>query len=136
MFKESLVKFQEIGYRRGVGWCYHYLGKVTYESKDYIQSQQNFREALKIAQKTGDLPMTLSILVGCAALFVREGRQETALELVYHALDHPAADSATRDMAKQLLRRLEKKLSTKVIKKIKKRVQTRKFKDVVEEIYK
>ena len=78
--------------------------------------------------------MSLQILVGIAALMVKEGNRERALELLTFTLQHPRSDKETKDKASHLLIELRRQLPRKAVGAAQGRAKEKRLEEVVAEI--
>ena len=115
LYMESLEIFREIGVLWSIGLCQIYLGKAHLALGDHPKADEYFHAAFKTSVDSGAIPISLSVLVGMASLYMAEGNPQQALEYLTLAVSHPSCDQDTRDQAEELLVELEKQIPKTVI---------------------
>jgi tetratricopeptide (TPR) repeat protein len=109
----SLALSRQAGYRRGLVQALVGLGDTAMldDSGDASgQARSYYQEALSAAQAAQAVPWVLAAAVGLAALSSQAGRHGPAIELLTHAVYHPASSHRTRERAARWLSRLEAEL--------------------------
>lgn len=103
LLEQGLTIRREIGYRRGIAISLNYLGRVAGDLGELEESKKFFYEALKTVMDIRAIPLALDILVGLAAILVKEGQTRQAVDLLRIALHHPATGQEVKNRAEQLL---------------------------------
>jgi tetratricopeptide (TPR) repeat protein len=109
--QRSLDLHRGIGDRQAIATCLNNLGFALYATGEHQEADGCFHEALEMALDAQGLPEALEALVGIATLLAHRGEKERAVELVSHALHHPANYVQNQDRAEYLLSELESQLS-------------------------
>jgi len=109
------------------------LGEATSMLGDDAEAQRCFLEGFKTAVAAQALPIALDALAGMAAVRVRAGATESALELLTQIIGHPSSSQETKARAEQLRAELERQLSPDQIKAAQARARAKSFDAVVQE---
>ncbi len=134
LFRESLALYTEIGERRNVALALSHVGKALSMQGAYAEARNCFLDSLKMAMEVQAIPAILDTLVGLAGAQAKEGAMEQALELLTHALSHPASSREMKDRAERLRAELEGQLSPQQIEAARSRAQAKTFEAIVAEI--
>ncbi|MEZ4671804.1 MAG: tetratricopeptide repeat protein [Anaerolineae bacterium] len=102
-YTDALAVYREFDQRVGTSMSLGGLGDVAIRFGDTKTARQHYYEAHNTAQAIRDVPLTLWILSGIAALLAKEGEQERAAELLGMILNHYAAPQESRDRAATVL---------------------------------
>ena len=116
LLKESIEQFHDIGDMWFLIHALNLEGYFALESGEDGQARESFKQALKIAFEHQSPPNVLSALAGLAALEVKDGRYERALEMTLFVLEHPAATQETRSRAEVLRAKLRAQLTSEQVK--------------------
>jgi len=110
LYEESLAIFKEIGNQWGVISAKIKLGIITDKLGETPAARVYLNQALKLALDIQAIPLVMDTLVGWAALLVKGGQVEQALEILALTLSHPASSRENQDRAARLLAELEPQL--------------------------
>jgi tetratricopeptide (TPR) repeat protein len=110
LYEESLAIFKEIGNQWGVISAQTKLGAVAGKLGDSLTARTYLKEALKLALNIHAIPLVMDALVGWAALLIKGGQTEQALEILTLTLSHSASSRENQDRAARLLAELEPQL--------------------------
>jgi tetratricopeptide (TPR) repeat protein len=110
------------------------LGEVACILGEYDRSQDCFVGALKRAAETGSLRMMPEVLAGTAALWIREGEEERATELLGLIQYHPASTCAVKERVTHLMGEVASELSVEVVEAARARGAAQELVDVVASI--
>jgi predicted ATPase/DNA-binding SARP family transcriptional activator len=135
LLQKSLVIRQEIGDLIGSVYTLSSLGETTHSLREPSEAIAYYLEALAGSLEAKAVPLTLSVLVGIAAFWQRQGLAEPALELVAFVLRHPATEQESRDRAMQLRPQIEAVLEPSVAAAAQERGQARRLEEICEEIW-
>lgn len=89
----------------------NHLGDASFALGEDTEAQRCFLEALRTAVAAQALPVALEALAGTAAVRVRAGASEAALELLTQIVGHASSSQETKARAEQLRAELECQLS-------------------------
>jgi len=98
----SLTIRKEIGDLIGSVYTLTSLGETTSALNQPSEAIAYYLEALVAALETKAVPLALSVMVGIAAFWQRQGQAEQALELVAFVLNQPVTEQEFRDRAEKL----------------------------------
>jgi predicted ATPase/DNA-binding XRE family transcriptional regulator len=115
LLKESIKHFQDIGDMWFLGHALNLEGYFALEAGEDRQARESFGQAVKVAFENQSPPNVLGALAGLAALDVKEGRHEQALEMALFVLAHPAGTQETRSRAEKLRAESEARLTLEQI---------------------
>jgi predicted ATPase len=136
LFEESLALCRETGYRWGMAGSLNRLGMVSTTLKDYHRAAAELVEALTIAMDARALTVAVTSLASMAALLAKAGDKTTALEYASLALNHPACDVQTQNLAQRVMTELEAELPMGAFVDGVKRGKARELKEVAAAILK
>ena len=91
LLRQSVSQFAEIGDRPLYAETLVDLGAAALASGAEAEAKHSFQEALRAALETQTHPTALLAVVELAALEMRAGSREVALEWAIHCLQHPSA---------------------------------------------
>src|SRR5262245_57050675 len=131
--RESVVLLRELGDRWSTARALNYLGDASIALGEDTEAQRCFLEALRTAVAAQALPVALEALAGTAAVRVRAGASEAALELLTQILRHPSSSQETKARAEQLRAELERQLSPEQWDAAQARACAKSFETVVQE---
>lgn len=106
-FEESRDMLKVIGDRASVANTTNNLGHVATGLEDYPKALQYFRQALREATEIGADPIALESLVGIATIYTKQGKDDTALELLSVATSHPATNPEIKSLAAPVLAQIK-----------------------------
>jgi predicted ATPase/DNA-binding SARP family transcriptional activator len=109
--QESLAMDEQLCYPVQKAWASRVLGNAARELNDLQGAWRYLRQALQIGMSVRAIAPALLTLVGIAALRMREGQKERALELLALVLHHPSTWQWTKDRAAPLVAELQAELS-------------------------
>jgi hypothetical protein len=109
LYHEAYNLFHASSYQRGLAMALTGLGEVAL-AVEPASAPVLLHEAMVTALRIRALPWVLAALVGLAALQVRAGQPDKAVELLTFALYHPASSRRTQNQAARALSRLEGEL--------------------------
>jgi DNA-binding SARP family transcriptional activator/predicted ATPase len=112
-YQESLSTSRESGHRQAATSTLCNLGHLHVLLDEHQAAWDCLREALSESTAIGTAPLTLDALVGVARLRAATGRQASAAELLGLALNHPAAQSDSVQLAEAALAGLREALPAK-----------------------
>jgi predicted ATPase len=115
LLKESIKQFRDIGDMWFLGHALNLEGYFALDTGEDHQARESFGQAVKIAFENQSPPNVLGALAGLAALDVKDGRHEQALEMTLFVLAHPAGTQETRSRAEKLRAELEAQLTPEQI---------------------
>ena len=134
MFRKSLDIFSELGARQEAARILSDLGRSVFALGNSVESEQTWRESLRIANETQGIFIELEALVGFASLQAKQGMLEPALEMLLIVLNHPAITESTKKRAQSLHGELEAQLTNQQIQAAQVRAKNKYFETVVEEL--
>jgi tetratricopeptide (TPR) repeat protein len=108
-YQESLLIAREIDHRSGATSTLINLGQLYILLGEYEVAWATLQEAITETVAIGAVPLTLDALVGLAKLQLEVGQYEAAAELLGLALNHPALEHDSRQLAEAVLESLRKK---------------------------
>src|SRR6185437_14630596 len=79
-YLKSLKLYEEIQDKKGIGYCYVYLGQFYYYQSDDSKALEYFQKALKIKQELGDKKGTGSCYVNIGNFYLKKNDYTTALD--------------------------------------------------------
>jgi len=115
LHQEMLTICRDIGNRRGTANALNGLGRASCALGEFAESREYFQEGLSAAMEINAAPVAIDILVGMAALMVKTGESEHALQLVGFALEHETAYKDTKERAERLRAEIGVELSPQVV---------------------
>ena len=124
MAEESIVLYRKLGERWSLAIALTHLGEIFAARGQHSEARQQFLEALQAATEAQIAPETLKALLGLASLYIVEGRNEPAFELLNAILQHPGSSQKTRDRASTLRAELEAQLTVEQIETARTRAQS------------
>ena len=133
-YTESLSIGQEIGHRHGVTSTLSNLGHLHVLLGERALAWDYLRQALSESTAIGIAPLTLDALVGVARLRAEIGQGNSAAELLGVALNHPAVEVDTAQVAETVLAGLRQSLPAKQLEAAMERGKTLKLDAVVAEL--
>lgn len=113
--EESLSIYETVSDKHGLAVAYNLLGSVALAHDAHAEAWQRYKQGLAIAADIRAVPAALDILDGIAALLVRQGETERALDLLCVIVVHPATQKQRQAKAESLLALLESELSSDTI---------------------
>jgi predicted ATPase/DNA-binding SARP family transcriptional activator len=133
-YTESLSISQEIGHRHGVTSTLSNLGHLYVLLGEHALAWDYLRQALSESTAIGVAPLTLDALVGVAQLRAEVGQANSAAELLGVALNHPAVEVDSAQVAETVLAGLREALPAKQLETAMERGKTLKLDEVVAEL--
>ncbi|HET9587588.1 MAG TPA: tetratricopeptide repeat protein [Anaerolineales bacterium] len=133
LIRESAALFREDGDQIMLAATLTDLGYILTERNMEPEAWQSFREALKIAQHSGALPIALYGLAGIAALQAKEKLTKQAFELATYSWEHSSSNWQTKDRAGRLRAELKTQLRPRQLEAVEARAGNKSFEDIVEE---
>jgi DNA-binding SARP family transcriptional activator/predicted ATPase len=112
-YHESLSIGQEIGHRHGTTSTLSNLGHLHVLLGEYTLAWSYLCKALSESTAIGVVPLTLDALVGVAQLRAETKQEDSAAELLGLALNHPAVEVSSAQVAETILAGLRETLPTK-----------------------
>src|SRR5262249_20512141 len=131
--RDGIAVLRELGEWWYVAQALKALGEATYALGDDTEAQRCFLEGFKTAVAAQALPVALEALVGMAAMRLRAGASESALELLTQILGHPSSSQETKARAEQLRAEVERQLSPEQWEAAQARACAKSFEAVVQE---
>jgi predicted ATPase len=131
---EGVELFRMIGESWGIALALNYLANGYYTLGMYNEAERYALEALEVATKAKLTPLALESLVVLAALRVKEGEKESALELLHLALQHTGSTHETKEKARHQLAELEQNLTPEAMSDAS--LATSRFQEIVEKVLK
>ena len=110
LLKWSLDIRKDIGDLVGSVYTLNSLGETTSLLNQPAEAIASYLEALAAATETKAAPLILSVLVGIAGYWHRQGQPEDALEVLAFVLGQPATEQEFRTRAGQLRLQIEPEL--------------------------
>lgn len=110
------------------------LGYSEYELGEYRSAKRQLLGAINISLKINAVPMVLQALVGVAALLHADGNMDQALELLFFAQGHPAADHDVKSDAANFLKRFERSSTAEALDQSHQRAAGQALEDVLAEL--
>ena len=95
LLEQSLVDFEELGQVWGIVGALNGLGCIASHRKHYVDAQEHFAKALKLALDTKAWPMALNVCAGIARLLARNGEPVRAAEILALVERHAATERRT-----------------------------------------
>lgn len=105
LYQHSLSIYQEISDRGGLASSLAGLGEVSCHLGDIESARQHLIDALQISCEMQHIPLTLTILICIAELYLQSGNPERAIEILSFVISSDASDKETREQASVLLDR-------------------------------
>lgn len=102
-YEESLLIAREIGHRSGATSTLINLGHLHILLEEHQVAWSTLREAMNETVAIGAVPLTLDALVGIAQLQLVEAQYQAAAELLGLALNHPALEHDSRQLAESII---------------------------------
>ena len=102
--------YREVGYRWGIAATLNRLGMVASGLKEYDRAASALVEALSIAMEARALTVAVTSMAAMAGLLAKAGDKTVALEYASLALNHPACDVQTQNLAQRIMSELEAEL--------------------------
>jgi tetratricopeptide (TPR) repeat protein len=133
-YTESLSIGQEIGHRHGVTSTLSNLGHLYVLLGEHTPAWDYLRQALSESAAIGATPLTLDALVGVARLHAEIGRGDSAAELLGVALNHPAVEVDSTQVAETILDGLREALPAEQLEAAMERGKTLELDAVVAEL--
>jgi hypothetical protein len=96
-------------------WELMIMGKAKLGLGDPSEAKNFLRQSLQQALMVHRWGHALVTLTGIADLFVKDGKEERALELLELIMTHPASWQMAKDQAVPLIAKLESELSPDVV---------------------
>jgi predicted ATPase/transcriptional regulator with XRE-family HTH domain len=134
LLSESILLFKEIEDLWSYTRVLTYMGRLAFSEGDQKQAMQVYDQALRSAVKAHLYPNALDALTGLAEVFFAAGKNELALEITAHILNHPAATRAARQTAEKLLGENEHGAASQVEGQPYGRFQAKTLEDIMQEI--
>lgn len=134
LFGASCDVFREIGDLRSLARALNHQGYNSLALDDAADAQNSLTEALRLARESSLTPFVLDALVGLALTLAKNSNADRALELVIHAMQHPATTYDAKSRAEILYAELESRLTQQQFKEAQARTQAKTFDDVVDEV--
>jgi tetratricopeptide (TPR) repeat protein len=110
MLERSLRLKRDLGQPLGIANTLANLGELACRTGKLKEAAEYLRDAMDIAMQLKAIPLAVELLACFATLFVKQGKKQTALELLALADAHPSARHETRARAAELLSQLESEL--------------------------
>ena len=107
LYRRSIELYRNIGDVWGISRALIQYGECELEMGETEKAQENFTEALEIANRAGASPVIMEALVGFALVKSNAGDSEYALRILAQVLEHPSTNQPTRERASQLYAELE-----------------------------
>ena len=133
LLRQSVSQFREMGDRTLIADALVDLGVIMRDTQEESKAKQYLLEALQTAMETQTNHTALQALVEIAAMEMRAGNTELALELLTHCLRFPSAMREVTDRAQALRAELVAHLTPQRIKSAEARAQTRSLESLVQE---
>ncbi len=133
-FHESLALCRALGSYWDIARVSNQLGAALMASGEPAEAGQALLEALKAALEGQIIPEALHALGGLATLLSLEGHCQKALEIAAHILAEPAANSKTREQARQLRAALRAQLPAEQVALIEGRGRNRPLTEIAAEM--
>jgi tetratricopeptide (TPR) repeat protein len=154
LLQESMTIREDFGDRRGIAACLCCLGNIATALGAYQEAERYLHEALMIAMDVSAVARALDVLVGMAALLMKEGAIESAVHqvaapgqppmpasslemavrLLTVVLRHQASEKATRDRAEDLRAALASQLPAECMTTAWQRAGSRTLDEVAQEL--
>ncbi len=132
--EESLAIGRNIGDKWMIGTTLENLADTSFRLEEYEDSKKYCFEALRTALETKIMPLAVAVLIGFAKLWIKEGRKEEALELLFFSTHHHSiAPDLIRD-AEPFISALKKELSRQRVDAALEKAKSRKFEEIAAEI--
>ena len=132
--RESLALDEKLGYPKEKAWATRVLGNAALGQGDLEAAKTFLRQALEKEMSVQATAPALLTVVGIAALLMRQGQRERAVELLALVLPHPSTWEWTKDRAAPLVAELEAGLSPEVFAAAQERGQARDLETTVQEL--
>jgi len=134
LHEECLSICRHTGDRGVIAGALHGLGHAACALGEYEDSKRYLYEGLQIAWEIKAIPVVLAVLVGLAALLVKQDESDSALDFLLLALHHPSAWRDTKDEAERVYLECTSRLPAEVIAAADKRTRQVRLEKLVEEI--
>jgi tetratricopeptide (TPR) repeat protein len=131
LHQESVAISTEIGDQRVLANCLNNLGFTLLMLGDSQAARGSFLHALEKAMEMQVVPIVLESLLGMAAILMKDGKEESAVELVTYVLYHSAVIHEVRNRAEDLISELKTRLSPLAFESAQARGKTREIEYLV-----
>jgi len=131
--RDGIAVMRELGEWRYVAQALNALGEASLMLGDDAEAQRCFLEGCQTTVAAQALPVALEALAGMAAVRMRAGASESALELLTQILGHPSSSQETKARAEQLRAEVERQLSPQQWEAAQARRRAKSFEAVVQE---
>jgi len=122
--QQSLALKEAINDQYGMVHSFHHLGRTMIALQDLEAAQAYFHQGLQLALEMEAVPLVLDIFVSWAALLVKLEQQDTAVQLLTFAQQHPRSTKRTCDTSVALLQGLGVVVETAVVSTLEELAQT------------
>jgi tetratricopeptide (TPR) repeat protein len=129
MFRKSQDAFTQVGARQDKARMLVEMSRSLFALGNDPEAERGWREALLITTETQSPFVALEALVGIAMLKAKRGEDETALDLQFIVLNHPASLQETKDRAEKLRAEIESRLTPQQVESV--QARTNSFEQVV-----
>jgi len=134
--RSSLDIFNEIGERARIVSAMNELGAALLLQDSLQDAKFYFSETIKMAMEDQLLPAIVEALIGVATIQTQEKNIDSAYELAFYVLHHPATYPLIKTRAEQLCSDLETQFTPEKMKGIRKLAKNKTIEDIANEVLK
>ena len=114
VLERSLHIKRDLGQQQGISITLANLGELACETGQFKQAEGYLREAMRIARQVKATPLMIELLACFAALFIKQGKNESAVEFLSLAETQSAIKQETKKRVSDLLSTLRSDLPDSV----------------------
>ena len=104
-FREALAVFEAFGARPGIAWTWYYLAMIARDRGNIAEARSHFLDVVEWFRENDYRPGIAVALLGLATLEFREGRPETAVQLLGISRALRRGTRMTREAAEEMAER-------------------------------
>jgi tetratricopeptide (TPR) repeat protein len=132
--RKSLEVFDEFVVGWDIARTRSYLGDALQLAGNLSEARQTYMSALQQSMAAQAIPIALDVMAGLAQLHARAGNSESALELSYVVLNHPASTQDAKDRILPFFKNLEAQPTLEQVETVEGRTRSDSFELIVEEL--
>ena len=132
----SLKIFNEMGERARIVSSMNELGTALLQQGSLQDAKSYFIETVKMATEDRMLPAIVEALIGIAAIQSQETKTDSAYELAFYVLHHPATFPLIKERAEQLCSKLETQLTSEQVERVQIAVQNKTIEEITDQVLK
>ncbi len=136
LYQHSLSIYREISDRGGLASSLAGLGEVSCHLGDIDSARQHLIDALQISGEIQHIPLTLTILICIAEVYLQTENSERAIEILSFVNSSDASDRETRQQASALLDRYKSGLPSYQYANLQKRGESYNLDELAQAVFK